>query len=161
MLALALVIAFSRDVRFVLFDRIAFVLALGNTLWMLLVAYTVKHLAFGVRNAADGLAQVDGTLAEAARLSGASPRRAFFDATLPQLRAPLLAAFLVTFLTCVTELTLSVLLIPTGRDVLGTLLFELQSYADPGSAAVIACAFVLLVIALQLVQSVVSRRREP
>ncbi len=160
-LALALVIAFSRDVRFVLFDRIAFVLALGNTLWMLLVAYTVKHLAFGARNAADGLAQVDGTLAEAARLSGASPRRAFFDATLPQLRAPLLAAFLVTFLTCVTELTLSVLLIPTGRDVLGTLLFELQSYADPGAAAVIACAFVLLVIALQLVQSVISRRREP
>jgi iron(III) transport system permease protein len=152
-LALSLVLAFSRDVRFVLFDRVALVLALGNTLWMLLVAYTVKHLAFGARNAADGLAQVDGSLNEAARLSGAGPLRAFFDATLPQLRAPLTAAFLVTFLTCVTELTLSVLLIPTGRDVLGTLLFELQSYADPGAAAVIACAFVILVIVLQLVQS--------
>lgn len=157
-LALALLIAFSRDVRFVLFDRVAFVLALGNSLWMLLVAYTVKHLAFGARNAADGLAQVDGTLAEAARLSGAGPLRAFFDATLPQLRAPLLAAFLVTFLTCVTELTLSVLLIPTGRDVLGTLLFELQSYADPGAAAVIACAFVLLVLLLQVAQSLLTRR---
>jgi len=152
-LALSLVLAFSRDVRFVFFDRVALVLALGNTLWMLLVAYTVKHLAFGARNAADGLAQVDGSLNEAARLSGAGPLRAFFDATLPQLRAPLTAAFLVTFLTCVTELTLSVLLIPTGRDVLGTLLFELQSYADPGAAAVIACAFVILVIVLQLVQS--------
>ncbi len=152
-LALALLIAFSRDVRFVLFDRVTFVLALGNSLWMLLVAYTVKHLAFGARNAADGLAQVDGTLNEAARLSGAGPARAFFDATLPQLRAPLTAAFVVTFLTCVTELTLSVLLIPTGRDVLGTLLFELQSYADPGAAAVIACAFVILVVLLQLVQS--------
>jgi len=152
-LALSLVLAFSRNVRFVFFDRVALVLALGNTLWMLLVAYTVKHLAFGARNAADGLAQVDGSLNEAARLSGAGPLRAFFDATLPQLRAPLTAAFLVTFLTCVTELTLSVLLIPTGRDVLGTLLFELQSYADPGAAAVIACAFVILVIVLQLVQS--------
>ena len=159
MLALALLIAFSRDVRFVFFDQFAVVLALGNSLWMLLVAYTVKHLAFGTRNAADGLAQVDGTLAEAARLSGAGPLRAFLDATLPQLRAPLLAAFLVTFLTCVTELTLSVLLIPTGRDVLGTLLFELQSYADPGSAAVIACAFVMLVIVLQLGQSLLLRRR--
>lgn len=158
-LALALLIAFSRDVRFVLFDRVAFVLALGNTLWMLLVAYVVKHLAFGARNAADGLAQVDGTLAEAARLSGASPLRAFFDATLPQLRGPLTAAFVVTFLMCVTELTLSVLLIPTGRDVLGTLLFELQSYADPGSAAVLACAFVLLVLAVQLGQALLQRRR--
>ncbi|MFZ5445713.1 MAG: ABC transporter permease [Myxococcota bacterium] len=157
-LALALVLAFSRDVRFVAFDRVAFVLALGNSLWLLLVAYVVKHLAFGTRNATDGLAQVDVTLAEAARLSGAGPLRAFFDATLPQLKAPLTAAFLVTFLTCVTELTLSVLLVPTGRDVLGTLLFELQSYADPGSAAVIACAFVLLVVALQLVQSLLTPR---
>jgi iron(III) transport system permease protein len=152
-LALALVIAFSRDVRFVFFHRIALVLAIGNSMWMLLVAYTVKHLAFGARNAADGLAQVDPSLTEAARLSGANPARAFLDATLPQLRGPLTAAFVVTFLTCVTELTLSVLLLPTGRDVLGTLLFELQSYADPGAAAVIACAFVLLVIALQLAQS--------
>jgi iron(III) transport system permease protein len=129
------------------------VLAMGNTLWLLLVAYTMKHLAFGVRNAADGLAQSDPSLAEAARLSGAAPTRAFFDAVLPQLRAPLTAAFTVTFLACVTELTLSVLLIPTGRDVLGTLLFELQSYADPGSAAVIACAFVALVLAIQLART--------
>lgn len=150
-LALALVIAFSRDVRFIAFERIAFVLALGNTLWLLLIAYVVKHLAFGARNAADGLAQLDPSLTEAARLSGAGPARAFLDGTLPQLRAPLRAAFTVTFLTCVTELTLSVLLIPTGRDVLGTLLFELQSYADPGAAAVIACAFVLLVLATQLI----------
>lgn len=158
-LALALLIAFSRDIRFVLFDRVALVLTLGNSAWLLLVAYTIKHLAFGARNAADGLAQVDATLAEAARLSGASPLRAFFDATLPQLRAPLMAAFLITFLTCVTELTLSVLLIPTGRDVLGTLLFELQSYADPGSAAVIACAFVMLVLVLQFAQAVITRRK--
>ncbi|MBL8915914.1 MAG: iron ABC transporter permease [Archangium sp.] len=157
-LALALVVAFSRDVRFVFLDRIAFVFAVANTLSMLLIAYTVKHLAFGARNAADALAQVDTSLTEAARLSGASPMRAFFDATLPQLRGPLLAAFVVTFLTCVTELTLSVLLLPTGRDVLGTLLFELQSYADPGSAAVIACAFVLLVIVLQLTQAVATRK---
>jgi iron(III) transport system permease protein len=70
-LALALLVAFSRDVRFVAFDRVAFVLALGNTLWLLLVAYTVKYLAFGSRNASDALAQVDPSLAEAARISGA------------------------------------------------------------------------------------------
>lgn len=155
-LALALLTSFARDVRVIALDRVAFVLALGNTVWLLLLAYVVKHLAFGVRNASDGLAQVDPSLTEAARLSGASPARAFLDATLPQLRAPLTAAFVVTFLTCMTELTLSVLLIPTGRDVLGTLLFDLQSYADPGSAAVIACAFIVLVLLAQGL-----RRQEP
>ncbi|MBT9555347.1 MAG: iron ABC transporter permease, partial [Myxococcales bacterium] len=158
-LALALLVAFTRDMRVVFFDRFAIVLALANSVWLLLVAYTLKHLAFGARGAADGLAQVDESLNEAARLSGAGPKRAFFDATLPQLRGPLLAAFLVTFLTCVTELTLSVLLIPTGQDVLGTLLFELQSYADPGAAAVIACAFILLVVAVQAGLAFTSRRR--
>lgn len=153
-LALAFIIAFSRDVRFIAFERVALVLTMGNTLWLLFVAYSVKHLAFGVRNASDGIAQLDGSLTEAARISGANRFRAFLDATMPQLRAPLTAAFTVTFLTCFTELTLSVLLIPTGRDVLGTLLFELQSYADPGSAAVIATAFAMLVLAMQTVRQV-------
>jgi iron(III) transport system permease protein len=158
-LALALLVAFTRDIRIVFADRFALVLALANSAWMLLVAYTLKHLAFGVRGAADGLTQVDESLNEAARLAGAGPKRAFIDATLPQLRAPLVAAFLVTFLTCVTELTLSVLLIPTGEDVLGTLLFELQSYADPGAAAVIACAFVILVMAVQALLAFTTRAR--
>ncbi|MCC6334618.1 MAG: iron ABC transporter permease [Myxococcales bacterium] len=157
-LALGLLVAFSRDVRFIAFERVAFVLALGNTLWLLLVAYAVKHLAFGARSASDALAQVDPSLAEAARIFGASRARAFVDATWPQLKGALGAAFLITFLVCMTELTLSVLLIPTGADVLGTLLFELQSYADPGAAAVIACAFVLLLLLAQAAQALLTRR---
>ncbi len=147
-LALGLLVAFSRDLRLVVADRFALVLALGNTLWMLLVAYVVKHLAFGVRNASDGLAQLDPSLEEAARVLGATRGRALYDAVLPQLKAPLTTAFILAFLASMTELTLSVLLVPTGRDVLGTLIFELQSYADPNSAAVVACAFVAVVLAV-------------
>ncbi len=144
-LALALVLSFSRDLRVVVAERFALVLALANTLWLVGLAYVVKHLALGTRNAAEGLARADPSLAEAARLSGASPARAFIDATLPQLKPALVAAFTVTFLACATEMTMSVLLAPTGKDLLGTLLFETMSYADPNGAAVLACAFVLLV----------------
>ncbi len=159
-LALALLTGYSRDVRLIAFEQVAFVLALGNTVWLLMIAWTAKHLAFGVRNASEGLAQVDVSLGEAARLSGAGPVRAFFDATLPQLKAPILAAFTLTFLTCVTEMTIAVLLVPTGQDVLGTLLFELMSYADPGAAAVLACAFILLVALMLSLQSALNRPRE-
>jgi iron(III) transport system permease protein len=158
-LAIALLVAFSRDLRFVFFERFALVLALANTLWLLLLAWIAKHLAFGTRNAAEGLARVDPSLGEAARVSGAGPARAFVDAVLPQLSAPLFAAFTLTFLTCATELTLAVLLVPAGSDVLGTLLFELQSYADPASAAVIACAFVLLVLAVLALRAAVTARK--
>lgn len=159
-LALALLVTFSRDLRVVVFERVAFVLALGNTLWLLLLAYVVKHLALGVRSASDALAQADPTLGEAARLSGAGRLRAFVDGIFPQLRGALGGAVLLTFLTCVSELTMSVLLIPTGGDVLGTLLFELQSYADPASAAVIASALLLIVLASLVVQGALARRAE-
>ncbi|MCA3013621.1 MAG: iron ABC transporter permease [Myxococcaceae bacterium] len=159
-LALALLVAFSRDVRFIAFERVTFVLALGNTLWLVLLSYVVKHLALGVRAASDALAQADLSLAEAARLSGAGRLRAFVDGVLPQLHGALVGAALLTFLTCVSELTMSVLLVPTGGDVLGTLLFELQSYADPASAAVIASALLLVVLSALVVQNVVARRAE-
>lgn len=159
-LALALLVTFSRDVRFVAFEKVAFVLALGNTFWLLLLSYVVKHLALGVRSASDSLAQADPTLGEAARLSGAGRARAFVDGIFPQIRGALTAAVLLTFLTVVSELTMSVLLIPTGSDVLGTLLFELQSYADPASAAVIASALLLIVLGALVVQNLVTRRAE-
>ncbi|WP_223646144.1 iron ABC transporter permease [Corallococcus sp. EGB] len=159
-LALALLVAFSRDWRLVVLDRVAFVLALAHTPWLMLVGYVGKYLALGERNSSEALAQVDPSLAEAARVGGAGPARAFVDATLPLLRPALVVAFVLTFLACATEITLSVLLVPAGSEVLGTLLFELQSYADPAAAAVLACAFVALVVAGQAVLAW-ARRRVP
>ncbi|QAT85167.1 ABC transporter permease [Corallococcus coralloides] len=159
-LALALLVAFSRDWRLVVLDRFAFVLALAHTQWLMLVGYVGKYLALGERNSSEALAQVDPSLAEAARVGGAGPVRAFVDATLPLLRPALTVAFVLAFLACATEITLSVLLVPAGSEVLGTLLFELQSYADPAAAAVLACAFVALVVAGQAVLAW-ARRRVP
>jgi iron(III) transport system permease protein len=159
-LALALLVAFSRDWRLVVLERIAFVLALAHTPWLMLVGYVGKYLALGERNSSEALAQVDPSLAEAARVGGAGPVRAFMDATLPLLKPALMVAFVLTFLACATEITLSVLLVPAGSEVLGTLLFELQSYADPAAAAVLACAFVALVVSGQAVLAW-ARRRVP
>ncbi len=159
-LALALLLAFSRDLRFILLGRVAFVLALAHTPWLLLIAYVAKYLALGARNSAEALAQIDPSLAEAARVSGAGPLRAFVDAPLPLLRPALTVAFVLAFLACATEITMSVLLVPAGAEVLGTLLFELQSYADPAAAAVLACAFVALVGVGQAALALAGRRAE-
>ncbi|WP_224242305.1 ABC transporter permease [Hyalangium gracile] len=157
-LAMALLIVFSRDLRFILLDRVAFVLVLAHTPWLLLISYAAKYLALGTRNSSEALAQIDPSLAEAARVSGAGPLRAFLDAPLPLLRPALFAAFLLAFLACATEITMSVLLVPAGSQVLGTLLFELQSYADPAAAAVLACAFVALVLVGQALLALARRR---
>ncbi|MBS1149314.1 MAG: transporter, permease protein [Myxococcaceae bacterium] len=157
-LGMGLLLTFSMDWRVVIGGKLTFVLALANTLWLVLIAYTARHLAFGVRHASDGLSQADPSLTEAARVCGAPPLRAFLDATLPQLKAPLAAAFTLTFLTCATELTLSVLLVPTGQDLLGTVLFELMSYADPAAASVLAGGFVLIVLTVLAGRTLLVRR---
>lgn len=160
-LAMALITSFSRDLRWVVAERFALVFAVANTPWLLLIAYGVKHLALGERTLAEAVAQLDPSLAEAARISGATPSRAFRDVTAPLLRPAFAAAFLLTFLLCSTEITMSVLLVPPGRDVLGTLLFELQSYADPASAAVLACGLVILALAAQALLGLVRRSPAP
>lgn len=146
-LALGWLIAFGPEWRFIVAQRLTFVLALGNSLWLVGVAYVIKHLAMGVRSATDALAQVDTSLSEAARLCGAHSAQAFRHAVWPQIRGALLAAATLCFLTCLTELTMSVLIVPSGSELLGTLIFEMQSYADPSGAAVIATFVVLLVVA--------------
>lgn len=156
-LAMGLIISYSLDTRIVIADSFALVLTLANGVTMLIVAYVAKYVAIGSRNVIEGVVQLDPTLAEAARLCGAGPIRAFIDVVLPRLASPLFAAFVLTFLLCVTELTMSVLLVPPGHETLGTLLFDLQSYADPASASVLACA-VVLVVGAGLAVSALTRR---
>jgi len=156
-LAIALLVAYAQDWRLVVFGRWAFVLALAGSLWMLLVAYVAKYLVIGSRGLSEAIAQLDPSLEESARIFGAGPLQAFRDAALPALWPALTAAALLGFLTCATEITLSVLLVPPGRDVLGTLLFELQSYADPPAASVLASAVALLVLAAQGAAALVAK----
>lgn len=156
-LAVALVLTFSRDVRVVVLERATFTLALAGTTALLLVAYAVKYAALALRGADEALAQIHPSLEEAARTSGAAPARAFFDATLPLLKAHLLAAGLAIFLPTLTELTMSVLLVAPGTSTLGTVLFQLNDYGDPQEAAALAAWLVAAVLCGQAISSRIGR----
>lgn len=159
-LALALLLTFSQEIRFIFLERVTIAVSFLGTLWLLLVAYVVKYLAFGVRSADNAIVAVDPTLEEAARISGAGPGRAFLDVSLPLARSALLAAWILAFLPAATELTMSVLLAGPRSQVLGTLLFELSSYADPPSAAVLGCIALALVVAADVLLRRITERPE-
>jgi iron(III) transport system permease protein len=146
-LAIGLILTFSREIRVIVLERLTLILHLHGTLFMLLAAYAVKYLAFGVRASRAALDQLHPSLEEAARTSGAGPVRSTRDVVLPLVSPAIGAAFVLTALTCLSELTMSVLLFGPGTETAGTLLFELQSYGDPPAAAVVACVIVVLVIA--------------
>lgn len=159
-LALALLLSFSQEIRFIFANYVTVSVSFLGTLWLLLVAYVVKYLAFGVRSADNAIVAIDPTLEEAARISGAGPGRAFLDVSLPLARPALMAAWILAFLPAATELTMSVLLAGPRSQVLGTLLFELSSYADPPSAAVLGCIALALVVAADVLLRRLTERPE-
>lgn len=153
-IALGLILGWSRELRVIVLERLTLSLDLFSGLWALLAAYVVKYLAFGVRLAGSGLLQIDRALEEAARTSGATRLAAAVDVVVPLLWPSLGAAWLLVFLPTLSEITMSILLVGPGTPVVGTVLFELQSYADPPSAAVLA----VLLVALTLLGNAVLRR---
>ena len=157
-LAIGLILTFSAEWRLVLFDRVTVALYLPGTLWLLLVAYAVKHLAFGVRGAKAALLQLHPSLEEAARICGAGPLRATGDVIVPLVRPAVGASFLLVALPCLSELTMSVLLFGAGTETAGTLLFELQSYASPPAAAVVATLVVLVAVSGDLLSRRLQRK---
>jgi iron(III) transport system permease protein len=158
--AVAMVLTFSLQLRLIVLERVSLTLALGGTTALLLLAYVVKEAAIGFRAVDEALDQLHPSLEEAARIAGAGPLRAFVDVTLPLLRAHLVAAAVAVALPCFTELTMSVLLQAPGRSTLGVVLFSLYEYGDPQEA--MALAATLVVIAL-LGQGAIHalRRRQP
>lgn len=146
-IALGLVLLWTRPVR------------LTDTLWILLIAYFVKFLSFAVKALTTNVRQVDPSLEEAARMSGAG-----FAATVRTIWFPLLlpgmaASWFLVFMPAFGELTMSVLLVGPGAGTVGTLLFKLQEYADRQSANVVAVLILVLIMAAYGAAGLVMRAR--
>lgn len=139
--ALAMILAFSQG-----FFGVG--PSLYNTLSMLWLAYLVKYLSLAMKTVGDGYGQIDDSLAEAARVSGASWFQTLGKVWLPLMKPSIVAAWFLIFMPAFSELTMTILLSGPGIETLGTLIFQLQEYADPtgGSSAVLALVVVAIVI---------------
>jgi iron(III) transport system permease protein len=143
-IAVGLILAFSGTYGVSLYGTIA----------ILGVAYSIKHLAFGVRTAAASLEQLDVVLEEAARTSGAGWLGSLRHVVLPLVRSGLMAGWLLIFMPAFYELTMSILLFSAGTMTVGVALYQLESYSDPQAASVLA----VLILAVVLVGNILLRR---
>ena len=120
---------------------------LADTLWILIIAYFAKYLSFAVKALTTNVQQIDVSLEEAARVSGAGFMTAIRTIWLPLLRPAMAASWFLVFMPAFSELTMSVLLVGPGTETVGTTLFQLQSYGDPPSASVLAVVVLVLILA--------------
>jgi putative spermidine/putrescine transport system permease protein len=111
----------------------------------LVIAHVCLTIPWTVRLVTAGLQGLDGSIEEAARVLGASPRVAFMRITLPMLRPSIVAAALFSFIVSFENLELSLSLVGPGRTTLPIAIMQyLEFNLDPTIAAVAAVQIVLL-----------------
>jgi iron(III) transport system permease protein len=141
-IALALIISLSQN-----FFGLPF--SIYNTIWMFLIAYTLKYLNFSFKIVTDNYKQIHAHLIEAARTSGASLRQVVHFIWIPLLKPSLIASFFLVFVPSLSELTMSVFLTGPGLETIGTLIFQMQEYSDNiGGGASVLSLFIFIFVLL-------------
>lgn len=126
-------------------------------LFIIAVAYMSRFWALAQQPIAAALGQVNPEPARAARASGASALRAWWVSTWPAIRPSILAGWLLVFLSCLHELTVSVLLYVPGRETIGVVVLNAEQGGDLASTSAIALVLTIAVLLCAL-PLVVSRR---
>ena len=130
---------------------------LYNSVWIILVAYIARYMAFSLKANSAALEQVHDSLVEAARASGASMWQALKDIVIPLVRPGMMAAFFLIFLPALRELTVSVLLYgPTTRTI-GVAIYTLNEDGETVySAALAGIALIIIVTGEVLIKRLIA-----
>ncbi len=122
-----------------------------QTIWILLIAYVARFMNLGYNNITGAISQVDSSLEEASRISGASHLRSFRDIMLPILKPSLFASLLLVIAPTLSEITLSSLLWSVNNETIGTIVFSAQEEGKILLTASIAIVLIVLVVAINII----------
>lgn len=130
------------------------ILPIYGTLWILVIAYLIRYMPYGMRANSAAMLQLHRELEEAGATAGASWWTSFRRLTLPLLRPALVGAWLYIFIVSVRELGASVMLTNQDTVVLAVTIFEQYEVGELGGVAALS---VMLIITLVLVVTIVQR----
>jgi iron(III) transport system permease protein len=121
---------------------------------LLIAAYAILFFPLALVGVRASVAHAPVALEEAARSLGRPAPEVFWRVTLPLVGPGLAASFCLVFLACATELTATLVLVPTGVQTLATQFWAYQQNLAYGQAA----PFALVIMAIAAVPSYVLAR---
>jgi iron(III) transport system permease protein len=133
--------------------------SLYGTLWILLIAYLMRYMAYGLRACRASLMQIHDSLEEAASTSGANRMRTLRDITVPLMRPGMVAAWVLIFMSAFNELTVSVLIWSARNETIGVWIFVMQDSGFPGRASALAVATLPIILVMFLITQWLSAER--
>jgi iron(III) transport system permease protein len=111
---------------------------------LLVLAYAILFFPLALVGVRASLAQAPPALEELGRSLGVGRGAVLVRVTLPLIAPGLMAAFCLVFLSAVTELTATLILIPTGVQTLATQFWSYQQNLAYGQAAPFALAIIVI-----------------
>jgi iron(III) transport system permease protein len=126
---------------------------LYNSVWIILVAYIARYMAFSLKANSAALEQVHDSLIEAARACGATMWQSLRDIVLPLVRPGMFAAFFLIFLPSLRELTVSIMLYAPTTRTIGVAIYTLNEDGETVMSAALAGIALLIIITGQTVIS--------
>jgi iron(III) transport system permease protein len=133
------------------FFAVRYAFSIYQTSLLLVVAYALLFFPLALVCVRASAVQASPRLAEMGRSLGYRPMSVFFRVTLPIIAPGVLAAFCLVFLSAVTELTATLVLVPTGVQTLATQFWAYQTNTAYGAAA----PYAAVIVALAAVPSIV------
>jgi len=113
---------------------------------LLVLAYAVMFFPLALICLRGSLAQLPRRLSDTARSLGCSPLRAMMRVTVPLAAPGIAASFALVFLSAVTELTATLLLVPTGVQTLATSFWAYQTEQSYATASRYAALIVVIAV---------------
>jgi iron(III) transport system permease protein len=127
-------------------------LPLAGTAGIVILAYVIRRLPFGVRNASATLYNIPNSIEEASISLGVPPLKTFFKAVFPIMLPAIAAAGVLVWTTTVAELSASVVVYSAGQETLPIQIFRL---IDSNLMAQ-ASAYGLVLLAIILIPIVIA-----
>ena len=125
-----------------------------NTYLLLVLAGVVKYIPFASRSALSSMMQLSGEIEEAALIVGVSWPKRMLRILFPIQKSSFLSGYLLPMVSCMRELSLFVLLVPTSNTLLTTMLMQ---YSEKGWAQFGNAINLLIIIVVLLVNFVVNK----
>ena len=135
-------------------------LPLYGTLLSVIIASTVRYMPYGMRYAFTGALQIHPDLEAAATISGAARAALFRRIVMPLLAATLVSSWLVVFLLSVQAVSLPLLLVGPGSEVMAVTLFELWQNGQVTELASMGVVWIALMTAVSTLFHMMTRHRQ-
>jgi iron(III) transport system permease protein len=130
-------------------------LTLTGTGLIIIIAYVVRRLPFGVRNASATLYNTPNSIEEASISLGVPPVQSFFKVVLPVMLPSVIAAAILVWTTTVAELSASIVVYSGGRETMPIQIFRLidsnlMAQASAYGLVLVATILIPIIIATTL-----------